>query len=276
MKNKKTIVIIILVILAALIIYALLTRPNGDRVIDEDKKELKVVTNYNEFLSINNIINDYLLNISLDNQDAIKGITGSDIIITNKEEKDNYYLEKLYYVELNYNIYYYASGRKMIYDYNTSKMTELKNDCYLINVYKPNKTYLLTKINDINNYFNENDLYDKVVITHNDYNDYSVYDTIYREDIIYNNYINYFKDLLFVNYNDAYNLLDTSYKNKVGSLENFNSMRESIYKKLNNIIKDYSLNGKEPNRTYILILSNDTKITIVENGIMNVKYKIEN
>ena len=276
MKNKKMIIIIILVILALLVIYALLTRPNGDKVLDKDKKELKVVTVYNEFMSINNVINDYLLNISLDNQDYIKGVTGSDILITNRDEKDNYYLEKLYYVELNYNIYYYASGRRMTYDYETNKMNEVKNDCYLVNVYKPNDTYQLTKISDINNYFNDNDLYDKVIITHNNYNDYNNYDTYYKDDIVYDNYINYFKDLLFVNYQDAYSLLDTSYKNKVGSVENFNNIRESLYNKLNNIVIDYSITGEEANRTYILILSNNTKITIVETGIMNVKYKIEN
>lgn len=276
MKNKKMIIIIILVVLALLVIYALLTRPNGDKVLDKDKKELKVVILNNEFLSINNIINDYLLNVSLDNQDYIKGVTGSDILITNREEKDNYYLEKLYYVELNYNIYYYASGRRMTYDYETNKMNEIKNDCYLVNVYKPNDTYQLTKIDDINTYFNENDLYDKVIITHNDYNDYNKYDTYYKDDILYDNYINYFKDLLFVNYQDAYNLLDTTYKNKVGSVENFNNIRESLYNKLNNLVIDYSITGEEANRTYILILSNNTKITIVETGIMNVKYKIEN
>ena len=276
MKNKKMIIIIILVALALLVIYALLTRPNGDKVLDKDKKELKVVTVYNEFMSINNIINDYLLNVSLDNQDYIKGVTGSDILITNRDEKDNYYLEKLYYVELNYNIYYYASGRKLVYDYETNKMNEIKNDCYLVNVYKPNDTYQLTKISDINNYFNDNDLYDKVIITHNNYNDYNNYDIYYKDDIVYDNYINYFKDLLFVNYQDAYSLLDTTYKNKVGSVENFNNIRESLYNKLNNIVIDYSITGEEANRTYILILSNNTKITIVETGIMNVKYKIEN
>ena len=276
MKNKKMIIIIILVILALLVIYALLTRPNGDKVLDKDNKELKVVTNYNEFLSINNIVNDYLLNVSLDNQDYIKGVTGSDVLITNKDEKDNYYLEKLYYVELNYNIYYYASGRKLVYDYETNKMNEVKNDCYLVNVYKTNNTYQLTKIDDINTYFNDNDLYDKVIITHNNYNNYGNYDIYYKNDIIYNNYINYFKDLLFVNYQDAYGLLETSYKNKVGSIDNFNSIRESLYNKLNNIVIDYSIKGEEANRTYILILSNNTKITIVEAGIMNVKYKIEN
>ena len=276
MKNKKIIIIAIVIILGALIIYALLTRPDGERVLDKDKEELIAVTNYNEYLSINKLINDYLLNLSLDNEEAVKGVTGNDILITNAKEKDTYYLEKLQYVELTYNIYYYLSGRKMIYDYDTSKMTELKNDCYLVNVYKPNNTYKITKINDVNTYFNDNDLYDKVVITSNEYNDYSLYETSYNDDIIYNNYINYFKDLLFVNYSDAYNLLEVSYKNKVGSLDNFNTLRESLYKELNNIVKYYNINGEGPNRTYTIILYNGTQITIIENGIMNVKFKIEN
>lgn len=276
MKNKKIIIIAIVIILGALIIYALLTRPDGERVLDKDKEELIAVTNYNEYLSINKLINDYLLNLSLDNEEAVKGVTGNDILITNAKEKDTYYLEKLQYVELTYNIYYYLSGRKMIYDYDTSKMTELKNDCYLVNVYKPNNTYKITKINDVNTYFNDNDLYDKVVITSNEYNDYSLYETSYNDEIIYNNYINYFKDLLFVNYSDAYNLLEVSYKNKVGSLDNFNTLRESLYKELNNIVKYYNINGEGPNRTYTIILYNGTQITIIENGIMNVKFKIEN
>ena len=276
MKNKKIIIIAIVVILGALIIYALLTRPDGERVLDKDKEELITVTNYNEYLSINKLINDYLLNLSLDNEDAVKGITGNDVLITNSKEKDTYYLEKLQYVELTYNVYYYLSGRKMIYDYDTTKMTELQNDCYLINVYKPNNTYKITKINDVNSYYNDNDLFDKVVIISNKYNDYSIYETSYNDEIIYNNYINYFKDLLFVNYSDAYNLLDVSYENKVGSLDNFNTLRESLYKELNNIVKYYNIIGDTPNRTYTIILYNGTKLTITEKGIMNVKYKIEN
>ena len=276
MKNKKIILIAIIVILGLLIVYALITRPNGDIVLDKDKKDLQLVTDYKEFFSINSLVNDYLLNISLDQQDVVKGMSGNDVLVTNASEKYNYYAEKVYYVELSFNIYYYVTGRKMIYDYNTNKMSEIKNECYLVNVYKPNNTFKILKINDVNNYYKENDLYDKVIITSNSYNDYSKYDTYYKDDTIYNIYINYLRDLIFVNYRDAYNLLDVSYKNKIGSIDNFNLMREDIYNKLNNIVKDYSINGNSPNRSYTLILVNDTKITVIENGIMNVKYKIEN
>ena len=276
MKNKKIILIAIIVILGLLIVYALITRPNGDIVLDKDKKDLQLVTDYKEFFSINSLVNDYLLNISLDQQDVVKGMSGNDVLVTNASEKYNYYAEKVYYVELSFNIYYYVTGRKMIYDYNTNKMIEIKNECYLFNVYKPNNTFKISKINDVNNYYKGNDLYDKVIITSNSYNDYSKYDTYYKDDTIYNTYINYLRDLIFVNYRDAYNLLDVSYKNKIGSIDNFNLMREDIYNKLNNIVKDYSINGNSPNRSYTLILVNDTKITVIENGIMNVKYKIEN
>ena len=276
MKNKKIILIAIIVILGLLIVYALITRPNGDIVLDKDKTDLQLVTDYKEFFSINSLVNDYLLNISLDQQDVVKGMSGNDVLVTNASEKYNYYAEKVYYVELSFNIYYYVTGRKMIYDYNTNKMSEIKNECYLVNVYKPNNTFKILKINDVNNYYKGNDLYDKVIITSNSYNDYSKYDTYYKDDTIYNTYINYLRDLIFVNYRDAYNLLDVSYKNKIGSIDNFNLMREDIYNKLNNIVKDYSINGNSPNRSYTLILVNDTKITVIENGIMNVKYKIEN
>ena len=61
MKNKKIIIFVIVVILAALIIYALLTREDGDIVIPKDKPELSLVEDYREFIVANRIINDYLL-----------------------------------------------------------------------------------------------------------------------------------------------------------------------------------------------------------------------
>ena len=43
------------------------------------------------------------LNLSLDNQDYIKGVTGNDVIITNIKKKDNYYQNN---IRLNFKIIY--------------------------------------------------------------------------------------------------------------------------------------------------------------------------
>ena len=273
MKNKKIYIIIGCILLGLFIILSLMNEKNV--VIDKDKYSLKISNDYNDYLAINILINDYLQDLSLNNQDGINGITSSTDNI-NTKEKYNYYVEKVYYIELEKNTYYYISGRKMIYNYDTNEMSDVKNTCYLINVYKPDYTYELKIIDDVESYYENNDLSDDIVIEKNKYNDFSKYYINYKEEDLYDNYVNYFKELLFVNYQDAYDMLEDSFKNKIASIENFNTEREIIYKKLNNIVESYSISGEKAKKTYILILANKTKITMIEDGIMNVKYKIEN
>lgn len=275
MKNKKIIIIVALVLLGALIIYALLTRHEGDIVLPKDKEDLALVDSYNDYVKINKLINNYLLNVSLDNEEAVKALTGTDLLVTNSKEQSTYYATKVYIVKLTYNEYYYVTGTRMVYDYGTNKMREIKDDSYMVCVDNGRKTYRITKIGNPVDYYNNNDIYDNVHINLNDYNDFLQFQE-YSEAYIYDNYINYFKDLLFVNYQEAYNMLEDSYKNKIGSLENFVNLRETLYNKLNNVVLEFAITGDKFNRTYQLILFNETKITIKENGYMNVKYKIEN
>ena len=275
MKNKKIIIIVVLVLLGALIIYALLTRHEGDIVLPKDKEDLALVDSYNDYVKINKLINNYLLNVSLDNEEAVKALTGTDLLVTNSKEQSTYYATKVYIVKLTYNEYYYVTGTRMVYDYGTNKMREIKDDSYMVCVDNGRKTYRITKIGNPVDYYNNNDIYDNVHINLNDYNDFLQFQE-YSEAYIYDNYINYFKDLLFVNYQEAYNMLEDSYKNKIGSLENFVNLRETLYNKLNNVVLEFAITGDKFNRTYQLILFNETKITIKENGYMDVKYKIEN
>ena len=274
MKNKKIFIIIGCILLGIILITSLSNKQTI--VVSKENYKLNLSSDYNDYLSTNTLINDYLLDVSLNNQDNIKGITSSIEKNVNSKEKYNFYAEKVYYIELEKNKYYYISGRKMIYNYDTSEMSETKNTSYLINVYKPNHSYELKIIDDIDSYYSNNDLVDDVVIKKNKYNDFSIYYISYKEEDLYDNYINYFKELLFVNYIDAYDMLENSLKNQIGSTENFNIEREKIYKKLNNIVERYSIKGEEDKKTYTVILANKTKITMIEDGIMNVKYKIEN
>ena len=48
MKNKKIFLIIFLVLFGALVIYALLTRHEGDIVLPKDKEDLALVDSYND------------------------------------------------------------------------------------------------------------------------------------------------------------------------------------------------------------------------------------
>ena len=252
-----------------------MTRHEGDIVLPKDKEDLALVDSYNDNIAINNLINNYLLNVSLDDEKAVKGLTGTDLLVTNGKEKGTYYATKVYVVRLTYNDYYYVTGTKMVYDYGNSKMREVKDDSYMVCVDKEKRTYRITKIGNPIDYYNNNDIYDRVRINPNEYNDFLKFSD-YSEAYVYNNYINYFKDLLFVNYQEAYNMLEDSYKKKVGSLDNFINLREELYNKLNNVVLEFAITGEKFNRTYRMILFNETKITVIENGYMNVKYKIEN
>ncbi len=56
-------------------------------------------------------------------------------------------------IRLNFKIIYISI--LVVYN-NINKMTKKENDCYLINLYKRNKDYCITKINNINSYYNDN------------------------------------------------------------------------------------------------------------------------
>ena len=149
MKNKKIFIIIGLVFLVLFIVYLVLNRK--EVIVDKEKHPLELSNDYNDYLTINNVVNDYLLDLSLNNKD-------------NVSTKNNYYSEKVYYINLESNTYYYVSGLSMIYDYNTNEMIEKQDDCYLINVYKPNNAYTLKKIDNIESYYKENDIEDGINI----------------------------------------------------------------------------------------------------------------
>ena len=74
-KNNKVMLIIIVIVFIALIVYGILTRQDGELVSKKD--DLNVVTTSKEFTIVNKIMNDYLLNLSLDNHEYVKNVTGN-------------------------------------------------------------------------------------------------------------------------------------------------------------------------------------------------------
>ena len=96
----------------------------------------------------------------------------------------------------------------------------------------------------------------------------------FSDTYVINYYINYFKELLFVNYTKAYEMLDKNYKEKIGNLEDFNVYREDLYGRLNNVFVNYSVTGKNGNRVYNVILSNDMHLEFSEKSIMNFSVNI--
>ena len=254
MKNKKSLIIMIPLIL--IVIFAVyLVRNSSDGNKEPSEGTFTLLSDYNEFFGINKLVNDYI-----DSND-----TGS--------MNNYYYANKVYRVVFNNNKYYLVTGDKVSYDYKTSKMTMTSNDDYLINVYLNNNRYEIENIDDINNYIDSNKLYDNVKINNKNYfDDYKIYKVDNRTIVV--NYIGYFKDLLFANYTKAYSMLDDSYKNKVGSIENFNSIREELYNNIIDNYTDYSIKGDDASRTYHLVLDNKYELIFIEKHIMDFTFNI--
>ena len=244
--------LVLIVVLALILIFK-----DDRKEVPVDQTKLTSVVDYNEYFGITKLMNDYL------NEDD-KG-----------SQEYTFYITDLEAIKLENNTYYFISGDKVTYDYKTSKMRLLENDCYLVSIYLINKNYKIDKINSIDEYYSNNKFYDNVEVkTNKTYYEYA--STTVSNDYVGKYYINYFKDLLFVNYTKAYSILDSSYKNKFNGMDDFNNQRESIYNKLNLNITNYSIKGDNGKKTLKVVLDNGTTITFKENCILNYTVSIEN
>jgi len=256
MKNKKNLMMMIPLVLIVVLVLIIIFKDDKE-VVPTSETELSDIANYNEYFGITRLINDYL------NEDS------------KSSEENTYYITDLKTIKLKKNTYYFICGDKEIYDYKTTKVSLLENDCYFINAYLVDQKYHIEKINSINEYYQNNKFYDNVSVSDNRYL-YSYNNLSIGDDYILAYYINYFKDLLFVNYNKAYNMLDSSYKNKFNGIDDFNNQREKIYNSLSLTITDYSIKGDDGNRTLKAVINEGPIITFKEKGFLNYTVSIEN
>ena len=86
-------------------------------------------------------------------------------------------------------------------------------------------------------------------------------------------YISEFSELLSIDSSKAYQMLNTTTKNKYNSYSDFLSKRLEIYEKLNTTIKTYQKEQKNNLIVYSITDSNNNIIKIYETSIMD--YKID-
>jgi len=253
MKNKKNILFMI-PLLALFILLILLVRTNNNTAPVENQIFTKI-NNYNQFFGVDSLINDY---VKKNNSGKVEYY---------------YYTNEVYYISFKRNYYYIVVGDRVKYDYDTSKLDMTSNIAYLITVQKSSSYYDVEEISNYQDYFRDSKLSDGVSVKGNE--SISKYGNKITSDMfIMNYYINYFKELLFVNYTKAYEILDKKYQERVGSLEYFNSYREELYNKINNIIVNYSINGEKGNRVYNIMLNNNLILEFKEKSIMNFSVNI--
>ena len=84
MKNKKIYIIIGFILLVIYFVISIIS--NQSKVVDKEKIKLQLSTDYNDYVTVNTLVNDYLLYLSLNNQESVKGITGSEVKEINSNE----------------------------------------------------------------------------------------------------------------------------------------------------------------------------------------------
>ena len=257
---------------------------------------------YNTFFTLNNIVSSYYSAFTVEDYDKIMGILDNEYRIKNNLKKENVkklfsetkgelsYLAKTIYVKENSKIsYYFINGDTLefiitehshdenstSYEESSSQIIEEEKICYLIIYDKLNKTYSITPLSimaDLYDYAQEYKTKSKT-ITKNTYNAFSI--TNQSDEMIVRRYISYFLNIMYINTEKAFNMLEANYKNSFGTLQNFTYNLDNINSKISTNFLGYNVSGENGNRTYNIQMRNNTRMIITEEGIMNIKTSIK-
>ena len=263
-------------------------KSNNNTIIYEDHPNLENVIDYNNYFTINNIINDYYKKIINNDTESLLDIIDKSYIISNKLNKTNinslyqnnyqditYYSKEMYFKSKNNIMYYFVSGETESYNFTEDTLEENTNINYLVIIDSNNNSYSITPL-DVEVVFNYGSIYnmlDNKEIESNANNKYA--NVSYSDEDISILYIAYYKNILFINSEKAYDMLTNSYKLKYNDYEDFFNNIPNIYESLTTKFLGSSASGDNGKRTYNIITTNEIKITIYENSIMNFNIEIK-
>lgn len=256
---------------------------NVSAVNPKEKIPLGPVTDYNEFFNVNNIINKYYSYAVNHNYDSILEIFDSDYIMTNKIVKSNankfvdvssdevsYYAKNMYRKGQGGVRYYFASGEMQKYDFTNEELNEVNNISFMVIIDYNSGTFSITPLastDDIVNVAKEYELPKSKVIKKSNVNVYE--EQSYTDEIISVYYVSYFKNMLYLNSDKAYNMLSTQTKVKYPELKNFSDDLSNIYESIMPNLFSYGVSGSDGKRKYSLIMNNQKEIVFQESSIMN-------
>ena len=254
-----------------------------------DRISLSNVKDYDEFFTINSLINDYYQNMVDDDKSIVLDKIDAAYIKSHKITKNNVknymeqnydditYVSKYMYVKgLNSILYYFVNGEVQNYDFAAEVLTEKKGINYLIIVDQNNKTYSITPVaSDISmfEYAQDYKMSNKT-IEKNDNNKYKLQSINDQSIAIY--YLNYFKNMLYLNTEKAYAMLDQNSKNAYDSYEAFVNNLSVLYDNLSTNLLSYSAKGEKGKRSYSIISTNQKQVNFIEKSIMDYTVTIVN
>jgi len=252
MKNSKKIIIIILIciftFITLLVIYLSSINENKPEnpssANTNNSKIFKKVDDYEEFFSIQNTLNN------------------------GNELNTSFVIQELYLNRISNTKYYFIKCSKLKSDIGAETIDYDKDIYYILIV--NNNYYKLSEINEnIDNleYYAKNYQVQDITINSNS----SLKRGYTSEESILTIYIEYFKDMLILDTELAYNMLSEETKENYTSYTDFYNQVINIYNKFSSKVFAYNKKEQDENNIYYIEDDNRNKIVITESGIMDFK-----
>ncbi len=293
-KKKKILIIAVVILILILFIFYLInnrnsnitvnnpnSNPNYVPNINEQDNKLVELTDSNIFFAIQNVINNYysllaeknnqalykILDNSFKSENNIDEFNASNVIYSNYESV-SYTAKEIYYKNINYLTYYFVNG----YLFNQSMMGDnlLYDDNLNFLVIVSNKSYVIRPLKNVSNILTfATDYKGENISIQSGYN---LQELEVKDNKKLEFYLNDFINLMFLDSNRAYQMLDEKMFIKYPNLSSFENDIENIYELINSQI--FGINLKEENNLKIYTINDEKNhtITITEEKIM--KYKI--
>lgn len=207
------------------------------------KNYFKKVNNYDEFFSIQNTLNN------------------------SNQLNTSYIIQELYLNRIGKTKYYFINCSELESDVGAEIIDYTKNNYYLIIV--NNNKYQLNKLNeieDLENYAKNYKVIEKEITSNNVIKKGNI-----EEEKMLTIYIEYFKDMLILDTELAYNMLDEETKEDYVNYNDFYNEVINNYNKLSSKIFAYNKQEEDDINTYYIEDDNRNKIIITEYGIMDFK-----
>ena len=293
-KKKKILIIAVVILILILFIFYLINNRNSNITVNNPNSNPNYVPNNNEqdyklvdltdsniFFAIQNVINNYysllaeknnqalykILDNSFKSENNIDEFNASNVIYSNYESV-SYTAKEIYYKNINYLTYYFVNGYlfsqsmmgdNLLYDDNLNFLVIVSNNSYVIRPLK-NVSNILTFATD---YKGEN-----ISIQ----SGYNLQELEVKDNKKLEFYLNDFINLMFLDSNRAYQMLDEKMLIKYPNLSSFENDIENIYELINSQI--FGINLKEENNLKIYTINDEKNHTIIITEEKIMKYKI--
>jgi len=268
----KTFIVIISVCVICLVIFLFISKKdNYDKLVDVDE--------YNVYFTNVNYVNDFIGKIANRDSNSVYDLLDKEYINKNSINVDNvldklntysiqssFDVDNMYFVQIRDNFVYYVSGK--IYENGYDMIKELVDDKFavIISVDSGNKSYSIYPVS--NNYKKIINNIKKVDISLNNNNGIKKSDLINKEQVCAI-YLSDFTNIIFSDYEIAYNLLSDDMKKIYVSSDEYKNYIYDNFGLISTVADKCKLEDINEKRVYTVIDTNNNTYVFTENTIMN-------